>query len=332
MIPKKFIMPIVDNNLPFNAYQMRGFEFGCLLSCGKEVYPFLYSYFTNVFLYANGSKIDFTFDKGSWFDDYDVFHHKRIYLDDRAPSEWIDYLKANMADGNYAYGFFDEYYVPHKFSYNRQRFEHAFLLYGYDDEEGVFFAVGYTDSRKYESYKIPYKNFYDAFYSFRERRDWISIRHVNLDFSFTTNIELFYNELNEYLDSIYTGKDPIPGEIYGVNAMEEMINIIENRVVNHKQIDIRAGRFFAEYRSFMLSRLNYFREQEYMKKDYTERYTRLINLSQTAHLLIIKYNITANKNIGLKIVEILREVLYVEKNILMEVSNELKDYLYHSCS
>ena len=324
MIKEKFEMPIVYKDLPFNAYQMRGFEWGCLLSCGKEVLPFLYTFCTNVFVNSRRFKLDFTFDKYSWFDCYGVFKCKYIFVDDTPKEEWLSLLKETMTEGHYAYGMFDEFYIPNKYSYNRRHFDHAFLIYGFDDSKGVFLAVGYTANERYESYTIPYDNFYDAVSYYKNTYGWISLLHVKPDYIFEFSPRHVWKEFRDYLASDYTERNRIEGEIYGVEAMEWVADYVAETVASKEYLNLKTGRFIAEYRAYTHTKLKFMYDNGYLLNDHSERYLELVSPAQTVHLLFLKYNMTGNYQLGDRIVSILRESLKREIEIFSNVKAEME--------
>lgn len=81
-------------------------------------------------------------------------------------------------------------------------FEHGCFLYGYDDEEGVFYSQSYLKDEKCERVTIPYDVFYKALSYFPEKGeiDFIGYRLVR-GFVWDSNCEKIQEEICSYGNS-----------------------------------------------------------------------------------------------------------------------------------
>lgn len=285
MKKKSVELQIVDDQLPFVAYQLRGYEFGMILALEKDVYPFLYNFFTNIYGYREvWKKFDHTFEKMCWFQGYDDMFEKRVvWFNTRKLKKQkgcINKIRQTIDAGLYGYGHFDEYYIPNKQAFEKYHFEHSFFLFGYDDFERVFLAVGYTDKGKFERYKISYDSFFNGFSS---QNHWVMVfRRPRPEFDYVFDISIFCNELDEYLSGIYTGNLSSDNERYGIEARDGFRQYVNEKVNELLPLDIRYSRFFLEHTSFMKERLNYLYVNGYTKKttqNYTQRLIITINVS-----------------------------------------------------
>lgn len=50
----------------------------------------------------------------------------------------IEKNKEMLEHGFYIYGTYDEFYIPGMAAYQNRSFGHEYLIYGYDDQTGVF--------------------------------------------------------------------------------------------------------------------------------------------------------------------------------------------------
>ena len=139
------INPLGDDQT-FTSYQKRGYEFNILMALHKAVRPWLLTKYCNC-LYGKSerSKFDFVIDNGEWFANEDVFiidiirvrKNLSLFFQNRL----LNIIINRLNNGTYVYGYFDEYYVMRKSAYKNFHNKHSFLVYGYDNEAKIFYAI-----------------------------------------------------------------------------------------------------------------------------------------------------------------------------------------------
>lgn len=72
---------------------------------------------------------------------------------------FVQWAKKLIDVGWYIMGYYNEYYIPETASYQYRYFRHTMLIYGYDDEVQMFYAMGYTSDRKYRSHCLTHNEF-----------------------------------------------------------------------------------------------------------------------------------------------------------------------------
>ena len=321
-------LDITVENLPFSAYQTRGFEFGILYTQDiKIVLPFLYTFFINIRMQKIdlGQKFNFVFDKISWFEEYNVFEYKQ-YTFPVLPSqeEYINSIKDNIDNGFYASSGFDEYYVPGKDFYHKRRFAHTFLMYGYNDNLQEVHLIGYTKNGKFEKYSIKYSDMYNALWYNNTRT--MHYRKLNEKFEYKFDLLKCYEELHQYLNSIYIGVGRKDDEVYGLEANDGFRKYVYDTILQTKPIDIRYSRFFFEHKEFMLKRME-FLHKEGLAEDYISQYEKVSYTYKNIHMILLKYNLTGKISSLEKIYEMLQEANDIEKRILNNVLYDLKKHL-----
>ena len=325
---KNVFLPIVADDLPFNAYQTRGFEFGVLYTQEKEkILPFLYSFFINVRMQKVdlGQKFNFVFDKRSWFAGYNVFQYEEFTFPVLpTQDEYIASIKEHLGNGFYGSSCFDEYYVPVKSSYQRRRFSHGFLLYGFDDTVESVYSTGYTKSGNFEKFPVKYEDMYRALWHNNART--IHYRKLNKAFEYKFDTRKCYEELHQYLNSIYIGVGHTNSEVYGYKVNDGFREYVSEVISKNKMIDIRYARFFFEHKSFMLDRLKYLKNEGYIK-DYISQYETVDRIYKTVYMMLLKYNMTGNDSSAARTNEMLLEANQIELSVLGEVLNDLEKCL-----
>lgn len=322
-------LPITDV-VPFHAYQTRGMEAGILLASVENAKEFLYNRCINYFFrFGEGKRFfDYTCDKRSWFFGQDVFYRQTYTVDmeRETRAEILKKILHWLSHGIYVYGFFNEKYIPHKGAYGRQDFQHAYLIYGCDQPRELFFAMGYTDNRKFEKYTIAYPDFFNGIEHIKEPIFWLKYLNTNRAYAF--DLHQVYWELRDYLFSQYTvqeGYGKHPEERYGVSANQAFRKYVCRVEDDDGYLDPRYSRFFYENKQFMLERLCYMHQCGYIG-DYSEAYAALTKQSQTVHLLFLKYHITHHHRIPATIDRLLGQVNDADERILNQVFDELTQH------
>lgn len=68
----------------------------------------------------------------------------------------IECVKKEIDNKYYIYLTCDEFYLKCRASYNKEHFIHDIMIYGYDDENRIFYIAGFDKNRKYNTNAISY--------------------------------------------------------------------------------------------------------------------------------------------------------------------------------
>ena len=150
------------------AYQIRNFELGVL----QKKTPWILSKHINCYYDSKAMGIfNHCMPEKRYFTKFKALIVQRFRYDKSFLSfdilNFIQWAK-NLIDGGwYIMGYYDEYYIPETASYQYRHFRHTMLIYGYDDESQLFYAMGYTSDRKYRSHcltlrRVSYEHRYRA--------------------------------------------------------------------------------------------------------------------------------------------------------------------------
>ena len=327
-IENKIVNPM-GNDQTFKAYQKRGYEFNILMGYSDSIRPWLLGKYCNCLAGKNEhSKFDFVIYGGEWFSDEDVFitdvirARKDLCL--AFQNNLFKIITDRLKIGSYIYGYFDEYYVKSKKAYNKFHYRHSFLVYGYEDDAKLFYAIGYTNKSKFEKYTISYDDFMTALTSLNQID--LTFVSVNPKFNFTISIESIYRELYDYIHSTCSDGSYERKVIYGIDTHTELLSYVQQTVDIKKDLDYRYSRFFMEFKNFMLERLSFLGENAYIRDCYKE-YSDICQMFQNIHLLFIKYNMTKDFSISQRICEIIQESIVRERTILSSALSDLRKTL-----
>ena len=163
-MPAKKVLPISDPRVYATTHHS---SLLAILFANPESYPWIYSNYIQQFTLKNlyesnrTGTLEFFIDH---YGDYEVLEHRicpmirfsRIPKEVAAalPGSTLDFLKQMISFGHYIYCTFDTYYIAAWRS--GQHNPHMNLLYGFDDEDQVFYSGDNYSNGKYSFLQIPY--------------------------------------------------------------------------------------------------------------------------------------------------------------------------------
>lgn len=251
--------------------------------------------------------------------------------------QWIDlynwsvesftaYIKDLFNKNMYLRGTYNEKYNSAMAAYQKNDFCHDYLLFGYNDEEEIFYGAGYTKNRRYEEYKIPYSEFYDCIFQSKFNYLWFRIIRLNPSAKFVTNYSVVARDLTYYLNSTAFEPPFNDNTIYGISVWDILINYLKNT----EYIDIRFTKIFMEHHKLMNMRLNYFAEQGLLEHNICQQYSAAYVTANKAYLLSIKYNIKPNNTTKNECINLIRSSVETDKNVLPLVISQIDKIVHES--
>lgn len=199
----------------------------------------------------------------------------------------IEFNKNMLSNGNYITGFYDEFYIPQKKSYNSYNLSHDYVIFGFDDEKGIFNSAAYLDNKLYTFFDLKYEDYYKGVTQNLLTKTNLNFYHINRGYIPAINIEKIRNGLSDYL----TSREYNSNRIYGINAWDALAKYV---LMSNGFIDLRYGRAYMDHHYIMYKRikklieLSYIKSTELDKEYYTDIYLR----SKTIFNLWIKYQIS----------------------------------------
>jgi len=184
------------------------------------------------------------------------------------------FIKGKIKLGYYLIMNVDEYYLFSKSRYQQSHFVHPSLIYGYDDVNNQFLAIGFDDSQILSKLSYGDQELEDAYLggrtSYSESAPWAEWSAVQLikpylihkqDYPFT--LEHFMEELKDYL---YSRSNPHKTYLmrlneskltYGFEVYEVFIDNLKKILLGQTKIDYRAIHLLYEHKKVILERLQY---------------------------------------------------------------------------
>lgn len=230
----------------------------------------------------------------SFFGTYLNTYYDILYEDMNKFESIHDLLHWNISNLYYVNICLDEYYVPERFSYQKQSYSHFNLFYGYNDEERVYYILGYGANSKPVISKLPYdnmeqKNVITSQYLVRYKYEPNCISEIR--FNIRPVIRHIYEYINN-IDSSETTCNLIPGERlqYGISILKLMAE--SEQKIDDICRDLRISFLLYERSLLMTERLTYLYNEKYINDEaydfLTSMNQKLLNLSSTLMSLAIK--------------------------------------------
>lgn len=235
----------------------------------------------------------------------------------------ISIAKDMINHGYYIYGLYNELYIQGKSAYHNYDFVHDYLIYGYDDDIKSFKSVGYLKNQKYKRYNINYDDFHNSLKHFCFSRLSIHFHKINFNFQPQINISLITNAINDYLLSQQNSSNIKTDDIYGINVWHKLAEQI--LTTSNSALDIRSFRAFVEHKAIMHLRFKIL-SSDYVSTELSEAYyTQVYTETEMVYNLSLKYNITHDENLLLKINTYIQKICQAEQKILEKILLQLKD-------
>lgn len=327
---KRIILPFEINPI-FTVYQTKAYELGIIQANYGDIRPWIYNKNINVQYLKNKKRFTFVY-YDLWLTDEGMNTCQKLRLQQNIlNSENLNIfslVNEMLENGYYVYFRCNEFYIPHKYAYNKRDFDHDGFIYGYVDNERLYYSAGYTENQKYEAFTFTYDEFIQGV---------TNLKSGQLHFDFIKPTQMLKNELNlkdicddlfDYIHSINIRPNVAENKIFGMDCLRFFVAYIGEIRESGREIDIRHCRLFAELKALMLERIEYLYQNKYIQNElHVKDYADLYQKSRMIHNLCLKYNLTKKQMVLDKIVSMQNESIEKEHTVLLDILNELYVFL-----
>ncbi len=242
---------------------------------------------------------------------YEAFH---VFCPDL-----VEKNKRMLEEKFYILGSYDEFYIPGKAAYQAQPLVHGYVIYGYDDQKGVFKSAGYLAGGRYKQFDITYEDYYRSVTEGEKTRlHHLDYFRINTEYEGQIDIARIREKLTDFLESRGSANAKI-NEVYGVNAWEKFATYIEEAGDNG--IDMRYVRTYMEHKGIMDKRLKCLLKHGYLQDQSLcdvynakvfQKATRLFNMC-------LKYILTGDAELHKRMTALVREINATEQCLIEKV-------------
>jgi hypothetical protein len=255
--------------------------------------------------------------------------------------EIIDFCRYWIKKGFYLDFDIWEADLPGTRGYGKFKVTHQCLIYGYDDEKKEFYSINFDPKLTFCIIKHTYADFIKAFKSvcvyLKETKQYLKEEYTlrilkPQDREYNLEIPVLKQIFLDYLNSYNSAKKHYYANYFekkrytkwGVDVVSYLIDYIENN--NRRKIDYRAFHGLWEHKVIMADRVTYLTQKNMIKADdvILQEFHKIVTLAKAVRLLIIKYNITFEKNLLTKVFTNLKDIFTIEKQSIESVIQMLE--------
>ncbi|MFC5407377.1 hypothetical protein [Cohnella soli] len=302
------ILPFAD---PFiTTYPHHAFVLAGLLN-HKEIYPYLYSNFIQLCSLKKMPKpshwLDF-YTPSLLADNLDLANVSQI---DRSTIAGLNIniidLLLNAIDNHYyVFIFLDEFYIPKSPAFQKFRYPHMILIYGYDATEKSFHTAGFFEGGKFSRSTATFEQVKQAYLEMDAQNNYDNYV-VLFQFHQQTAYHFDVTNVVDLLEDYYFSRDtalkyrpnrnPLPSR-FGMNVYKDFIDHIEE-VAGRGYFSVHAFQLLWEHKKCMLLRLDYLEKYGFVTniKNIYSMYEEIEKKCNILRSLMIKYDLTKEKRL-----------------------------------
>ena len=332
----EYKLPFLDKPL-VTCFHNVAFPLGVIEGNAKkldlDITPWVITKFLNPIFVETPEKVTYDiclYDK--WGLDEGILFYQFInmfkYVYDDLEFNIIEYLSKMIRAGCYVIGVYNERYIPGKMFYGKMDFMHDYILYGVNEEKGIFYSAGYLINRRFQSYEISFSDFLKSVYNTPNDKIQFGFRTYNNAYQYHFNKEKIVQELTDYLNST-TSHGLKENAFYGIEANRKLkecfLSIVKND--ENPKLDLRYTRAYMEHKYFFYLCIKYLLENEVLSADKIniKNADALYNDATKIHLLSIKLNISKNYKIIDKIADLFDKIQEEETQMIRYVIEAMGD-------
>lgn len=241
-----------------------------MLRTSPNAVDYLMRFFLDLKIYYNEEYVNFLF--------FEEELEKMLVMQNKGYREVceegsiLDFVRKQLCKGSYVNIHLDEFYIQKKDYYGERHFVHENLIYGFDDENQVFYAYGMAERQQTEEFVISYEEFLLAYekgklfyfcgagYLEQEGYDPITIYQIPASAACEFSEEIFVEKISAFLNPLEN--EQVEGDIhvYGKNVYDWILQDLTGEHVRNI-VDYRVVHLLYEHKCCIRSRLEYLRQR-----------------------------------------------------------------------
>ena len=242
-----------------------------------------------------------------------------------------NFIMERINNKDYFYSTFDEFYVPNRFFFNKDHFNHDFMIYGYDSHKMEYDLMGFDENRNYASSKISFLQFEKAFFSDSSKTGFIHLLSKRDNVKYDFDLRLVFEMLDDYYNSRNSSEKVrmngclLVNRVFGLEVYKYLKEYFKFLMCEDFDSDIRLLHILYEHKKCMLMRLEYMYKNNYINDNsyiydgykYIEQET---FKTKTQHF---KYIVGGKKRCLSQLVDSLSEIEQKESELIERLMNEI---------
>lgn len=243
----------------------------------------------------------------------------------------IDALK----EGYCVFIYVNEFFIPDSPAFNRKKFDHMILIYGYNLGRKTFMTAGFFKNSKFGFSESSFSQVEQAFYSMTTVQPWnqkLRLMKSRVESSILTlDIERVVKLICDYilsrnLDELTFGYSTPENRVYGFEAIKGLQWYIEQIINDEMCCDIKPLHCMYDHKVAMLGRIRYLGNRRLIRNYnyFLDWYQKIEGEALLARNLLIKYMITKDKRSLPDIITSIGRIQRMEARLLPQLCNDIK--------
>lgn len=160
----------------------------------------------------------------------------------------LDMFRIFLDNECYIQGTYNEKHIPSKSAYEKENYNHDFLVIGYDDNN--FYSVGFVADSRFKHFIIPNQKFIDAVTDIGGSKVAVNFFSYNREMIPKPNIDRMLSDLEKYISTAnYMDRPTFDAISYGISTLMRVKDFFVEEVITNKKIyvDKRYSRVLYEH-------------------------------------------------------------------------------------
>ena len=320
------ILPFEEN--PYTQmFHHSAFPLGIIQGNAKEdIDPWLATQYINC-LFLPGKTFEILTEDDWFIDDGKLIKQRIAMVPDLYKSLSIDYLdliREMLSRGCYVEGSYNEEHISGKWSYQKTYFPHDYLLTGFDNDQEIFYSVGYLADGKFQKFTIPYDCMAKSLATLRRTDMYFNFWKYNEDATYEFDMSKMLRELYHYLHSTVSAKSFYTTVHFGIQVFYELAKYFLSTAEKQNHIDLRYTRGILEHKFIMTKRIDYLSKiTDIDFSEFQEKSKQVYKIAERVHLLTIKFLIKRDQSIVKNMEALIHEMLAIEKEYLPKLYDSM---------
>jgi hypothetical protein len=314
-----------------------GMQYSVYQACDTDLTPVLVNHYNNIVM-GDDWRVDVSHihdDKWLVKEKIMYIHHMNWHVEmfEQEPQKIIEQIIYFLSNGYYLSGNFNAFYIKSKPAYLSYSTNTVYLIYGYDLEENIFWAIGKTNNALFEKYKVTFDEYIDSILKPPKTQfNWNFIK-FNDELKPKTNYKMIYNGIYDYVNSNNKSIGIFPrGKFayyrYGLSCYKDFIRRLGIQHEYRQYIEPTSYTTFLEHHLLMQQRIDYMLAQNIISSlNVSNEHKVLCELAHNVSQNCLKYNKTGNASYIKEIKYATEYIIDNEPHILDNLLLEIKKHL-----
>lgn len=236
----------------------------------------------------------------------------------------LNMFRTFLDHGCYVQGIYNEKHIPSKSAYEKENYNHDYLVIGYDDNN--FYSVGFVADSRFKHFLIPNQKFLDAVNDTGNSKVGINFFNYNEGMVPKPNIERMLSDLEKYISTANYMDCPTPNATsYGISTLMRLKDFFVNEVINHEKqyVDKRYSRVLYEHEWIFTQVIDIFLDST-EKSEYIRYANENLDRAKLVHRLGLKMELNGKGGSIYRIASLIDQIVEDEKQYIPQLTSLLK--------